>query len=92
MFFCVYQETHASVNVHSSKGRADLIIDDDSRRIVCEIKFARENDNEEILLNKAYEQMKTREYGDTEPCPPIIIKLALVFNEKARKITLFKEC
>lgn len=92
MFFCGYQETHASVNVHSSKGRADLIIDDDSRRIVCEIKFARENDNEEILLYKAYEQMKTREYGDTEPCPPIIIKLALVFNEKARKITLFKEC
>ncbi len=92
MFFNGYGLTHTNVNVHSSKGRADLIIDDEKRRIVCEFKYAKENDNAESLLKEACEQIAAREYGETEPKPQELLKLALVFSEKERKFTLYKEC
>ena len=92
MFFNGYGVTYTNVNVHSAKGRADLIIDDGHRRIVCELKYAKESDNAESLLKEACEQIATREYGDTEPKPQELLKLALVFSEKDRKFTLYKEC
>ena len=92
MFFSGYGLTHTNVNVHSSKGRADLIIDDEKRRIVCELKYAKDTDNAEKLLQEACEQIENREYGDTEPQPHKIIKIALVFSEKERKFTLYKDC
>ena len=92
MFFNGYSLTYTNVNVHSSKGRADLIIDDSKRRIVCELKFAKESDNAEVLLKEACAQIAIREYGETEPQPQDILKLALVFSEKERKFTLYKEC
>ena len=92
MFFNGYSLTYTNVNVHSSKGRADLIIDDSKRRIVCELKYAKESDNAEVLLKEACAQMAIREYGETEPQPQDILKLALVFSEKERKFTLYKEC
>ena len=92
MFFNGYGLTHTNVNVHSSKGRADLIIDDEKRRIVCELKYAKDTDNAEKLLQEACEQIENREYGDTEPQPHKIIKIALVFSEKERKFTLYKDC
>ena len=92
MFFNSYSLTYTNVNVHSSKGRADLIIDDSKRRIVCELKYAKESDNAEVLLKEACAQIAIREYGETEPQPQDILKLALVFSEKERKFTLYKEC
>ena len=92
MFFNGYSLTYTNVNVHSSKGRADLIIDDSKRRIVCELKYAKESDNAEVLLKEACAQIAIREYGETEPQPQDILKLALVFSEKERKFTLYKEC
>ena len=92
MFFNGYGLTHTNVNVHSSKGRADLIIEDSKRRIVCELKYAKESDNAEVLLKEACAQIAIREYGETEPQPQDILKLALVFSEKERKFTLYKEC
>ena len=92
MFFNGYGLTHTNVNVHSSKGRADLIIEDSKRRIVCELKYAKESDNAESLLKEACLQIENREYGETEPKPQQILKLALVFSEKERKFTLYKEC
>ena len=92
MFFNGYSLTYTNVNVHSAKGRADLIIDDSKRRIVCELKYAKESDNAEVLLKEACAQIAIREYGETEPQPQDILKLALVFSEKERKFTLYKEC
>ena len=92
MFFNGYSLTYTNVNVHSSKGRADLIIDDSKRRIVCELNYAKESDNAEVLLKEACAQIAIREYGETEPQPQDILKLALVFSEKERKFTLYKEC
>ena len=66
--------------------------DDEKRRIVCEFKYAKENDNAESLLKEACEQIAAREYGETEPKPQELLKLALVFSEKERKFTLYKEC
>ena len=78
---------------HSSKGRADLIIDTKNRRLVFELKYA-ENDNAaKTRLSEAVEQIKSRDYGNTEPKKEKLIRIAAVFNAdpKVRAFTEYQK-
>ena len=75
---------------HSSKGRADLIIETKNRRLVFELKYA-ENDNAaKTKLSEAVEQIKSRDYGNTEPKKNELLRIATVFNAEP-KVRAFTE-
>ena len=75
---------------HSSKGRADLIIETKNRHLVFELKYA-ENDNAaKTKLSEAVEQIKSRDYGNTEPKKNELLRIATVFNAKP-KVRAFTE-
>ena len=65
---------------HSSKGRADLIIETKNRRIVIELKYAQNETEAKTKLSEAVEQIKARDYGNTEPKKAELLRIAAVFN------------
>ena len=65
---------------HSSKGRADLIIETKNRRIVIELKYAQNETEAKTKLTDAVEQIKARDYGNTEPKKAELLRIAAVFN------------
>ena len=65
--------------VQSAAGRADIVLEYDSRRLVLELKYAETDAECEKKLHEAIEQIKDRKYGLTLPEKPVL-KLALVFN------------
>ena len=75
----------------SAKGRADLIVETDDRRIVFEFKFAENETEVKTKLNEAIEQMKTRDYGNILPKKKELLRIAAVFNAdpKVRVFTLY---
>ena len=82
-----------TAELHSSKGRADLVIESDNRRIVFEFKYA-ENDTEaKAKLSEAVEQIKTRDYGNILPKKNELLRIATVFNAdpKVRAFTEYQE-
>ena len=78
---------------HSSKGRADLIIETKNRRIVIELKYAQNETEAKTKLTDAVEQIKSRDYGNTEPKKEKLIRIATVFNAdpKVRKFSQFSK-
>ena len=78
---------------HSSKGRADLIIETKNRRIVIELKYAQNETEAKTKLSEAVEQIKARDYGNTEPKKEKLIRIAAVFNAdpKVRKFSQFSK-
>ena len=91
--FLIGAGIEATTESHSSKGRADLIIDTKNRRLVFELKYA-ENDNAaKTKLSEAVEQIKSRDYGNTEPKKEKLIRIAAVFNAdpKVRKFSQFSK-
>ena len=75
---------------HSSKGRADLIIETKNRRLVFELKYAQNETEAKTKLTDAVEQIKSRDYGYTEPKKNELLKIATVFNAE-RKVRAFTE-
>ena len=75
---------------HSSKGRADLIIETKNRRIVIELKYAQNETEAKTKLSEAVEQIKARDYGNTEPKKAEILRIAAVFNADP-KVRAFTE-
>ena len=73
---------------HSSKGRADLIIETKNRRIVIELKYAQNETEVKTKLTDAVEQIKSRDYGNTEPKKNELLRIATVFNAE-RKVRAF---
>ncbi len=65
---------------HSSKGRADLIIETKNRRLVFELKYAQNETEAKTKLADAVEQIKSRDYGNTEPKKKELLRIAAVFN------------
>ena len=65
---------------HSSKGRADLIIETKNRRLVFELKYAEDETVAKTKLTDAVEQIKARDYGNTEPKKAELLRIAAVFN------------
>ena len=75
---------------HSSKGRADLIIETKNRRLVFELKYAQNETEAKTKLAEAVEQIKARDYGNTEPKKAEILRIAAVFNADP-KVRAFTE-
>ena len=78
---------------HSSKGRADLVIESDNRRIVFEFKYAENETEAKAKLLDAVEQIKTRDYGNIVPKKTELLRIAAVFNAdpKVRAFTEYQE-
>ena len=66
--------------VHQAKGRVDLIVETNKRRIVFEFKFAQNETQSKAKLTEAVEQIKSRDYGNIVPRKDELLKIAAVFN------------
>ena len=82
-----------TAELHSSKGRADLVIESDNRRIVFEFKYAENGTEAKAKLSEAVEQIKTRDYGNILPKKNELLRIATVFNAdpKVRAFTEYQE-
>ena len=80
-----------AVNSHNSKGRCDLQVDSDARRLVFEFKFAKIDDDVSELLQKACTQLQDRRYGQSADAKGEILQIALVFSQEQRCITAFEK-
>ena len=78
--------------IHQAKGRADLMIETNKRRIVIEFKYAKDETEAKEKLNEAVEQIKTRDYGNIVPRNDELLRIAAVFNAdpKVRAFTQYK--
>ena len=70
----------AQTEVHEAKGRADLVVNTDNRRIVFEFKYAKNEIEAKAKLSEAVEQIKIRDYGNVLPVKDELIRIATVFN------------
>ena len=78
--------------IHQAKGRADLMIETNKRRIVIEFKYAKDETEAKTKLSEAIEQIKTRDYGNIVPRKDELLRIAAVFNAdpKVRAFTQYK--
>ena len=76
--------------VHEAKGRADLVVNTDNRRIVFEFKYAKNETEAKSKLLDAVEQIKTRDYGNIVPRKDELLRIAAVFNADP-KVRTFTE-
>ena len=83
---------NVSSEVHQAKGRADLMIETNKRRIVIEFKYAQNETEAKAKLSEAIEQIKTRDYGNIVPRKDELLRIAAVFNAepKVRAFTQYK--
>ena len=88
--FLIGAGIETSTERHSSKGRADLIIETKNRRLVFELKYAEDETVAKAMLSGAVEQIKSRDYGNTEPKKNELLRIATVFNAKP-KVRAFTE-
>ena len=79
--------------VHQAKGRADLMIETNKRRIVIEFKYAKDETEAKAKLSEAIEQIKTRDYGNIVPRKDELLRIAAVFNAdpKVRAFTEYQQ-
>ncbi len=79
--------------IHQAKGRADLMIETNKRRIVIEFKYAQNETEAKTKLSEAVEQIKSRDYGNIVPRKDELLRIATVFNAdpKVRAFTKFQE-
>ena len=84
---------NVSSEVHQAKGRADLMIETNKRRIVIEFKYAQNESEAKSKLSEAIEQIKTRDYGNIVPKKAELLRIATVFNAdpKVRAFTLSQQ-
>ena len=84
---------NVSSEVHQAKGRADLMIETNKRRIVIEFKYAQNETEAKTKLSEAVEQIKSRDYGNIVPRKDELLRIATVFNAdpKVRAFTKFQE-
>ena len=91
--FLIGAGIETSTESHSSKGRADLIIDTKNRRLVFELKYAQNETEAKTKLTDAVEQIKSRDYGNTEPKKAELLRIAAAFNAdpKVRAFTEYQK-
>ena len=91
--FLIGAGIEATTESHSSKGRADLIIETKNRRLVFELKYAEDETVAKTKLSEAVEQIKSRDYGNTEPKKAELLRIASVFNAdpKVRAFTEYQK-
>lgn len=81
-YICIYLKAagaKVSSEVHSSKRRADLVIERLNRRIVIELKYADSDPFAKTKLNEAIEQIKNRDYGNILSQKELL-RIAAVYN------------
>ena len=76
--------------IHQAKGRADLMIETNKRRIVIEFKYAKDETEAKAKLSEAIEQIKSRDYGNIAPRKNELLRIAAVFNADP-KVRAFTE-
>ena len=78
--------------VHEAKGRADLIVNTEVKRIVFEFKYAQNETEAKAKLSEAVEQIKTRDYGNILPKKGELLRITAVFNAdpKVRAFTEYR--
>ena len=76
--------------LHEAKGRADLVVNTDNRRIVFEFKYAKNETEAKSKLLDAVEQIKTRDNGNIVPKKTELLRIATVFNADP-KVRAFTE-
>ena len=74
-----------SSEVHQAKGRADLMIETNKRRIVIEFKYAQNDTEAKTKLSEAVEQIKSRDYGNIIPKKNELLRIAAVFNSDPKE-------
>ena len=91
--FLIGAGIETSTESHSSKGRADLIIETKNRRLVFELKYAEDETVAKAMLSEAVEQIKSLDYGNTEPKKAELLRIAAVFNAdpKVRAFTEYQK-
>ena len=79
--------------IHQAKGRADLMIETNKRRIVIEFKYAKNETEAKAKLSEAIEQIKTRDYGNIVPRKDELLRIVAVFNAdpKVRAFTEYQQ-
>lgn len=77
---------------HSAKGRSDLELEYNERRLVIELKYAQGESECEKALHEAVEQIRSIDYGNTLPLKEQIYRVALVFDGSAQKRCFTKAC
>ena len=84
---------NVSSEIHQAKGRADLMIETNKRRIVIEFKYAKDETEAKAKLSEAIEQIKTRDYGNIVPRKDELLRIAAVFNAdpKVRAFTEYQQ-
>ncbi len=79
------------VEKHNAFGRSDVEIDLISQKIVLELKFARNNGEEDKLLEQALTQLKTKHYGATDVAvafgEKMLTCIAMVYSEEQKQFT-----
>ncbi len=79
------------VEQENSKGRADIILNYENRRIVLELKYAIGEELAQKKLEEAIIQMRERDYGNVLPKKLELLRIALVFDGEQRKITHYAQ-
>ncbi len=74
----------------NSKGRSDLEIDYLARRIVIELKYAKNKSEVNEKLEQASIQIKERDYGNILPLKKEVLRIALVFSEDCREFVDYR--
>lgn len=74
----------------NDKGRSDLEIEFDERRIVIEFKYAKSVNDAKTKLMQAKNQIIENDYGNHGPFKDYM-RFALVYNGKTKKIAYFEE-
>ena len=79
--------------IHQAKGRADLMIETNKRRIVIEFKYTKDKTEAKAKFSEAVAQIKTRDYGNIVPRKDELLRIAAVFNAdpKIRAFTLSQQ-
>ncbi len=78
------------VESQNNKGRSDIQIDLDNRRIVLELKYAKDGSEVQNKLKQAISQIKERNYGNTLPIKRELLRIALVFCGESKEFVNFE--
>lgn len=72
------------IEVKNAHGRSDLELRAANRYFVLELKYAREDQDADKLLDAAVEQIKSRHYGEYNHPKLEHVRIALVFSQQQR--------
>ena len=90
--FLMGRNQNVRAESHNAKGRSDLIVDFDKRRVVFEFKFSKDGQDADTKLDEAVSQLASRDYGKENLQDRELLRLACVFNadKEHRTITAYK--